>query len=776
MKSLLTLAPFCALLFGTACTQSSQTLLAKGDKYHQDKKYKEASILYRKAIGKDKTNAEAYYREGLNLLDEKNPFEASKFLRRAVDLKPGNTDAETKLAEIYLFVYSSNPKKYKSLLPEVRELTSKILRQEPNSYNGIRLQALLYLADRNTDKALASFAEANRIRPYSREIVGWYAETLVAAKRPTEAETLTRDMLAHDKTWGPGYDFLFVQYQQQNDPEKAEAVLRQRVTNDQSSSIAVTNLANYLLATNRFREAETLMGQVIGNKNLPGRRKVVGDFYVLARKLDEALEQYKQGSKEDQKNALQYDQRIVRTYTLMGRRDDAIRLAKNLAEKNSKDTSTNQIYASLLLDTGLKTDASKSLAELSRLVQKNPADATLHLDLARAYIGLSESEKSLTEAREAIREDPKLIFARLLAAHIYEDRGQHPKALEQTDVILASEPGNPDARFVRCRALIGLNEADRALSELQALLQQYPNANDARLTLANLYLNANQPEKASSEFERVWSSAPRDNRAFIGLQSAKLAQGKTDEALRALQDFVEKNPKVTSYRYQLAKVEASAGIAALKSDQARARILFHEAAINFKDILTTTPKSSDVWLGLGVMQRQLGQYEAALASFEQAGNINPHGAEAFLSRAMLLEALRRNKEAIDSYNKVLGIDPENAIALNNLAFLNAQGGANLDQAMTFAERAKKKYPNNPEIADTLGFIYFQKDLNPEALRIFRQAVQDQPNNATFHFHLAMALLKQGDKQGAREEAGKALKNASQPDEQTRIRSFVNQIG
>src|SRR5205823_8903738 len=114
--------------------------------------------------------------------------------------------------------------------------------------------------------------------------------------------------------------------------------------------------------TNRFGEAETLMGQVIGNKDFPGRRKVVGDFYMVARKLDEALEQYQQGGKEDQKNALQYDQRILTTYALMGRRDDAIRLAKNLAEKNPKDTSTTQIYASLLLDTGLKTDASKLLA------------------------------------------------------------------------------------------------------------------------------------------------------------------------------------------------------------------------------------------------------------------------------------------------------------------------------------------------------------------------------------------------------------------------------
>ncbi|MGI8959367.1 MAG: tetratricopeptide repeat protein [Bryobacteraceae bacterium] len=781
MKSLLALAGICALLFGSACTQSSQKLLAKGNNYHQEKKYKEASILYRKAIArkaiaKDKTNAKAYYLEGLNLLDQRNPLEASKFLRRAVDLNPNNTDAEVKLAEIYLFVYSSDPKKFKTLLAEVRELTSKVLQHETNSFNGIRLQGFLDLAERNPDKALASFAEANRIRPYSREIVGWYAQALVAAKRPEEAGTLTREMIAHDKTWGPGYDFLFLQYKNQNSPDKAEALLRERVANDPSSSAAVANLANYLLATNRFAEADGLIGQVIRSKHFSGDREMAGDFYVRAGKLDRALDQYQKGSKEDQKNALHYDQRIVTAYTMMGRRDDAVRLAKALAEKNPKDTLTNQMYASLLLETGFATEAVKSLAELNGLVQKNPADAILHLDLARAYFSLNENDKSLTEALEAIREQPKLTFARFIAAHIYEDRGQHPKALEQTDVILASEPGNADARLIRGRALIGLNAADRALPELEALLQQYPQMNDARFTLGNFYLTANQAAKASGEFQRMWSSDPPDSRGFIGLQNVKLAQGKGDEAVRALQDFIQKNPTDASYRYQLANVEASAGIAVIRSDPKRAKTLFQQAADNYKNILKAEQNSSDVRLRLGVMQRQLGEYEAALVSFEQAGTAKPHSAEAFLNRAMLLDALNRKQEAIDTYNKVLGIDPDNALALNNLAFLNAQAGANLDQAMTFAERAKKKYPNNPDISDTLGFVYFQKNLNPEAVRIFRQGVQDEPTNAIFHLHLAMALLKQGDKQGAREEAGKALKNASQQDEQTKIRFFVNQIG
>lgn len=58
---------------------------------------------------------------------------------------------------------------------------------------------------------------------------------------------------------------------------------------------------------------------------------------------------------------------------------------------------------------------------------------------------------------------------------------------------------------------------------------------------------------------------------------------------------------------------------------------------------------------------------------------------------------------------------------------------------------------------------------------FFTGVYQNMQNSMFHFHLAMALLKQGDKEGARQEANKALANAV-PAEQEKIRSFVNQIG
>jgi len=192
--------------------------------------------------------------------------------------------------------------------------------------------------------------------------------------------------------------------------------------------------------------------------------------------------------------------------------------------------------------------------------------------------------------------------------------------------------------------------------------------------------------------------------------------------------------------------------------------------------LKTNPSSVDSLLHLGLVQRALGQLPAALASFEQASKVDPSSAGALLNQGMTLEAMDRKKEAKALYNKVLSIDSGNAVALNNLAFLTAESGGDLDQAQSLAERAKKQEPSSPEVSDTLGYVYYQKNLNPAAIQIFKQVVQDRPTNPTFRLHLAMALLKQGDKQAARDEAEKALKDASQPDEQNKIRTFVSQIG
>jgi tetratricopeptide (TPR) repeat protein len=784
-KVLFTLAPVCcAMLIATGCSQSPEKLLSAANKYHDNKQYKEAAILYQKVLIKDKTNADAYYRQGLNAIDQGQFREAVGALRRAIDLKPSNTDAEMKLAEIYLSAYSRDPKRYKSLLPDIQDLDGKILQHDANSFDGLKLRGLLELADKNYDKALTSLAQANKVKPYSRDLVGWYAETLVQAQRSDEAIGLVKDMLARDKTWGPGYDFLFVMYNRAKQTANAEQILREHVKNDPTNGAAISNLSGFLLANNRYADAEAVMRKVLDDKkNFPAGHEMVGDFYVRAKKYDQALAEYNLGQKEDPKNALKYQEREVQLHAFTGKTDLSLQQAKDLAAKNPKDASANEMYASLLLQNGNPADAKKSLEELKKLALNNPGDPVLHLDLARAYFGINDRDKALTEALEAQRTEEKgpkrsaiLLPARTVMARIYEDRGDHAKAMEQTSVVLAAQPGNPDATLIRDRALIGTNEIDKAQPELEALVAKYPKMNEARLQLGSLYSTQKQYDKATQQFTAVSSAQPPDIRGFIGLQRVKLAMGKSAEAIQAMQDLVGKNPTILAYRFELANFQSAASSQESASNPAHSKQLLQLAADNYKEILKTTANPAGVWLRLGVTQRQLEQYEPALASFEQATYADQKNAEAFLNQALLYDFLGRKKEASAAYNSVLALDSENALALNNLAFLNADTGSNLDQALTFAQRAQKKAPNSPDVSDTLGYVYYRKDLNGEALRIFRQIVLDHPQNATFRLHLAMALLKEGDKQGARDEAQKALANASKTDQQNKIRTFVSQIG
>ncbi len=115
------------------------------------------------------------------------------------------------------------------------------------------------------------------------------------------------------------------------------------------------------------------------------------------------------------------------------------------------------------------------------------------------------------------------------------------------------------------------------------------------------------------------------------------------------------------------------------------------------------------------------------------------------------------------------------MALNNLAYIKAEEGVDLDQALTMAQRAVQKVPNSTDIADTLGWIYIKKNLSDDAVRVFSDLVQKDPKNPTFHYHYGMALLQKGDKPSAKRELEAAMKDNPSKDEAGKIQDLLRKI-
>ena len=76
--------------------------------------------------------------------------------------------------------------------------------------------------------------------------------------------------------------------------------------------------------------------------------------------------------------------------------------------------------------------------------------------------------------------------------------------------------------------------------------------------------------------------------------------------------------------------------------------------------------------------------------------------------------------------------------------------------LILAQRANRLAPKHPDIADTLGWIYYKKGLYDEAVANLKAAAEGSPDNPIIRYHLGAAYYKHGAKDEAAAELKKAL--------------------
>src|ERR1700690_433628 len=137
------------LLVVVSCSRDpkvqAQRYLDNGNKFFAKGKFKEASIMYRRALQKDLKFGEAYYRLGLTDLKLAAYGDAGRMLRRAVELEPNNTDAITKLADLLLLASRQDNPQSAALRKEVLDLGGRLIQRDPQSYDGHRLRGQVAL-------------------------------------------------------------------------------------------------------------------------------------------------------------------------------------------------------------------------------------------------------------------------------------------------------------------------------------------------------------------------------------------------------------------------------------------------------------------------------------------------------------------------------------------------------------------------------------------------------------------------------------------------------
>jgi tetratricopeptide (TPR) repeat protein len=744
---------------------ASRKYVDNGNKYFNRGKYKEASIMYRRALSKDARYGEAWYRLGLTNMQLGVPAEAVRAFSRARELDPSNTDAVVKLADLELLFYVTNGQSYRQLLSDVKELDQQLLKKDPKSYDGLRIAGYLALIDKDVKTAISKFEAANQIKPDQPEMVLSLVQALFADRQNDAGEKYAKQLIEKQKTYGPMYDALYYYYVRNNHPEQGEELLKKKVENNPTQGPYVLQLALHYYMTKRQPEMTATLARLTSDKKTyPDGHLEAGDFYLRIRDLNDALAQYDLGQKEDGKNKRTYQKRMVEVLGTEGKHDEAAKIVDALLKQDPKDSDVLAMHASLLLQTGDKKQIKTVINELQPLVAKSPKNATLHYNLARAYMAPSDSQ-NLDQARihfqEAIKFEPRYTPAKVALGELQLARGDNSAALQTAEDIIKTDPTNLAALLMRTNALMRLGEIQKARDEIAAELKLYPKSNDVVFQLGQLEFFQKNYKQAEAAFQALLQA--NDPRGLPGVMESKVAQSQWDEAIQIAQTQLKQAPDRADYRLSLAKIYFRAG-------------KFVESANQYQMLIDKNPKVADLYVRMGEAKGNGNDINGAIEAFKKGREVEPSNYLPVLELALLYNRTGRDEEARRTYEEVIKLQPDNVEALNNLAYIKADSGIDLDQALAYAQRAQQKRPNDPNVIDTLALIYIHKNLTDDSLRMLRDLVSKTPNNPTFHLHLALALYQKGDRPEAKKELQTALRNKPNDREQGKIKELMAKVG
>jgi len=171
-----------------------------------------------------------------------------------------------------------------------------------------------------------------------------------------------------------------------------------------------------------------------------------------------------------------------------------------------------------------------------------------------------------------------------------------------------------------------------------------------------------------------------------------------------------------------------------------------EALVYLDRALSLDPNSSVVYGLRGLYFQQAGNHREALISFQSAAKLDPQNPSLYVSIGEEFSKLGDLILALDAYKYAANLVPDDARYWRLLAGLCAQNNVNVsDVGVPAAQIAVTLTPNDPLALDLLGWLLVLDGRYFEAEQILLRALDNDPQMASAHFHLALLYLQLDDR-------------------------------
>ncbi len=692
---------FGAIAFlGCGCTKAARQArhLERANGYFEGGQYQAAEIEYLNALRLDAQSPVANRRLGTIYYDQGRFQAAFLYLQRAKELAPDDLDARAKLAAI--ISSAGQP-------AQAREELLRVLAKDP-----AHPEALEFLAQSAT--AAADIKDTRerlqRLRQQGGDKAVYHlAEGILYLQESNSpsADQAFRQALALDAKMASAYIFLGTLSWRENDLAQAESMFKTAAELSPARSTRQLHWPDLKAGTGATAEARSFLEELV---------KKAPDFLPALNRL------------------AQLDLAESRT-------NECSRWITKVLAIDPANYDGRVLLARLKLRQGQATQA---VEQLERLKSSYPRAAEVHYQLGLAHLFANDLAKAVGSLEQAAALDPNLTPVVLLLAELKTRQGDAAAAIGWLTGLLQRNPNLQEGYFLLANAYRLRGTLDDAVRVYRGIIKADPKNPTAPLLMGIVLREQKKNKEARQAFEKAAELGPDSVPVLQQLVELDLETKNYPAAQQRVQKAIEKHPTIAALQFIKAQVHS-------------AKRETNEAEAALQQSIALDPNFRDAYLALAQIYIGSKKPQQALEKLQGIVTRNPKDIAALVEIAMLKESMADYAGARDAYEKLLAVSPQFSPALNNLAYLYAVRLKQPAKGFELAQKGRRLLPNDPTIADTLGWTLYLRGDYAGALPLFQESAGKLLDEPEIQYHLGMAHYMMGNEEPARA----ALQRAAQ---------------
>ena len=751
--------------FTVSCgSHSKQKHLARGEEYLQKRKFQEAAMEFRAAADIDKSSSEAHWGLARSYENLGQYYETVEELRQTAELNPDNLEAKTKLGNYLLL--AAPPQ-----IEETEQILADVFARNANFIEAHILKASLLDAQKKPEKEILDVLNnAVALDPQRIESYISLSRFFMKSDKRQEAENAIQRGIQANSTRAAGYLEMGRFLTFTNHAAQAEAQYKKAIEVEPANIEAREAQAEFYLAQRQLDKAEQSYKELVAaDENSQPSRMKLGNFYATVGRGDEAIQVFG-GIIAETPEYARARYRLGEIYLDRKENQKVLEQTDELLKLNDDDVEALMLRARVSMQENKADEAVKDLQEI---LKKQPSQKNALFYITQAELARGQIDQARAFIGDLEKYHPNFLKIKLLKIQASFAVGESENALRQANELFETakksyptteidaqdlEDLKVRAQTARGLAYLELGKISEARADLQAVQTLSPNSSAAMVNLAKVFIAEKNLAGAIALYEKALGNDGKNFDALNGLISVLTRQKQFDAAHARLNQMIEGNAGQKDVLPALHYLNSNVFAAQKNQDSAEAEL---------KRAIELDENYLPAYSTYAAILASKNQIDEAVAQYQKIVERKPSAA-IYTLIGMLEESRNNVAEAEKNYRRALEIAPDSAIAANNLAWLLAANGGNLDEALTLAQTVVNKNQTVAGYYDTLGWVYYKKQLYSPAVEQLKKAVvlgdaeaakNGAPANSGYRLRLGMALASAGDKPSAKKEVETSLQNA-----------------